>query len=242
MFTSSRRARLVAAALRPLVAAKYPIALPDEYRYAHLSLALIDTIYSIGARYEGTHATVLRYARHQQLSPYHDAFDTRPPLENQEPLSHLVQLYHALGIETMMTDVYQNRQRTSTQSGIPKAEAVLQVAQLLQHYHINYFQDLFRVAHNKQFESQFKTVPGQRSGISLTYFWMLTGADDMIKPDRHILNCLCRAIKITSLSTTEAVSLLRDATALLHVDYPLLTARALDYVIWESERQRVKSS
>ncbi len=107
MFTSSRRARLVAAALRPLVAAKYPIALPDEYRYAHLSLALIDTIYSIGARYEGTHATVLRYARHQQLSPYHDAFDTRPPLENQEPLSHLVQLYHALGIETMMTDVYQ---------------------------------------------------------------------------------------------------------------------------------------
>ena len=64
----------------------------------------------------------------------------------------------------------------------------------------------------------------------------------MIKPDRHILNCLCRAIKITSLSTTEAVNLLRDATALLHVDYPLLTARALDYAIWESERQRVKSS
>ena len=31
-----------------------------------------------------------------------------------------------------------------------------------------------------------RAIPGQRSGISLTYFFMLAGSDDLVKPDRML--------------------------------------------------------
>lgn len=240
MFKNRDLVSTIMEGLAPLVAEQYPITLPNEYRYRHLSLALIDAIYSIGVRYEGVRATVLRYADSQGLAPYHDSFETRPPIADQEPLSHLIQQYESRGIESMMTGVYQNRQRTSSRSGIPKAEAILQAAQLLRTYSVNYFQDIPRVADDKSFESRFRNIPGQGSGISLSYFWMLTGSDDMIKPDRHIMTCLMDVTGLTTLTATETIHLLQDVTARFQTQYPLLTARALDYIIWECMRSGAK--
>ncbi len=236
MIHASRSRALVASAVRPLVADQYPITLPNEYRYAHLSLALIDAIYSIGVHYEGTHDTVLRYARHQALSPYHESFSTRPPTEQQEPLSHLLQQYDMWGLEHMASTVYQNRQRTSSRSGILKAEAIRRAAELLDRHQTHYFQDIPRLIQDQTFETEFIKIPGQGSGIALSYFWMLTGSDHMIKPDRHIVNFLARILGLSTVSTPDAISLLQDVALILQADYPLLTARALDYAIWDAER------
>ncbi|MFS0809480.1 hypothetical protein [Shouchella sp. 1P01AA] len=35
--------------------------LPDEYYYSHLTLCVIDSVFSIGVRYEGVRNTVKRY-------------------------------------------------------------------------------------------------------------------------------------------------------------------------------------
>lgn len=240
MVNAVRSRALVASAVRPLVADQYPITLSNEYRYAHLSLALIDAIYSIGVYYKGTHDTVLRYARYQDLPPYHESFSAWPPKEHQEPLSHLLQQYEIWGLEHMASMVYQNRQRTSSRSGILKAEAIRRAAVLLDRHQTHYFQDIPRLMQDKAFESEFLKIPGQGSGISLSYFWMLTGSDHMIKPDRHIISFLARILGLSTVSTPDAISLLQDVALILQADYPLLTARALDYAIWDAERGKIK--
>lgn len=237
---ASHDASLVALAVRPLLA-NGPISLPDEYRYAHLSLALIDAIYSLNARYESVRGTVLRYARHAKLTPYRPVIGEWTPAPAQQPLSAFIQDYETTGLSPMVTDVFQNRQRTSPHNGILKGEAVLEAARLLAQYGVAYFQDVPHIMSNAAFEADFKAIRGQGSGLSLAYFWMLTGTDDLAKPDRQITRYLCRALDRSALLPDEATQLLQGAVELLRPEFPELTTRALDFAIWQHERSRSKS-
>ncbi|MEJ1959689.1 MAG: hypothetical protein WDM70_09960 [Nitrosomonadales bacterium] len=87
----------------------------------------------------------------------------------------------------MAVDVYRNRQRTSARNGILKADAVNRFAAVLRKYNIEYLQDISEALGNTALERDIRSIPGQTSGISLKYFFMLAGSDDLIKPDRMIL-------------------------------------------------------
>lgn len=148
----SRHAFAVAQAVRPLLSHEGPF-LPNEYRYAHVSLALIDAIYSLNARYESVRRTVLRYADHAGLTPYRPSFGTWPPQDQQQPLRAFLKNFDALGVSPMAEQVFMNRQRTSPRNGILKAEAVRDAARLLSSSGVAYFQDIPRVMQDPQFES-----------------------------------------------------------------------------------------
>ncbi|WP_053959892.1 hypothetical protein [Sulfobacillus thermosulfidooxidans] len=220
----------------------HPTPLGAEYRYAHLSLALIDAIFSIGARYSSTQQTVKRYADYSGLSLFRDSFDDWPNTTEQQPLSELVTQFKALGLETLTTEVFRNRQRTSTQNGILKAEAVRQAAMLLVDNNVEYFQDMPRIMNNSYFRQQFCQIKGQTSGISLSYFWMLTGSRDLIKPDRHVMTYLRRVSGNATLTETKALEMVQQVSKRLQSDFPHVSPRWLDYLIWNDQRRRDSNS
>ncbi|NWJ45971.1 MAG: hypothetical protein HXX08_08850 [Chloroflexi bacterium] len=207
--------------------------LPPEYSYRSLPLCVIDAVFSIGVTYTSTSNTVLRFCNYFGLERY---ADMRPPaFSDQLTLSVFTALYTRLGVEEMAEKVYQNRQRTSPKNGLLKAEAVLQFAQVLEQFEVNYFQDISKVLGNEAFETAIKKIPGQHSGVSLQYFFMLAGSDDLVKPDRMVLRFMGEALGYPiKLDTVQQA--LAAVNSELKLEYPTLTPRKLDYLIWQYQR------
>lgn len=160
--------------------------LSDEYFYQSLPFCVIDAIYSIGVKFEGTRQTVMRYCDCFNIQRIRNVKTVIPATEKQESIERIIEKMESAGIEFLTEKVFDNRQRTSSKSGILKSEAVLKFAKILKKYGVNYLQDIPKVMNDESFEQEIKTIPGQRSGISLKYFFMLSRSENLIKPDRHI--------------------------------------------------------
>jgi len=200
---------------------------------------VIDAVYSIGVNYEGTRSTVKRYCGHYRLQRIRSDRATVPLTEEQEAIEQFIEKTISAGIEFFTEKVFQNRQRTSTRNGILKSEATVRFAKTLQKYRVNYFQDISRVIDDNKFENDIKTIPGQRSGISLKYFFMLAGSEDLIKPDTMIKRFIEDRIK-KPVSDQESQWLLSRACEKLKLKYQSLTPRRLDHQIWKYQRSESK--
>ncbi len=209
--------------------------LADEYFYQSLPLCVIDAVYSIGVRYEGVQNTVKRYCDHFGLQKFRQPRDRMPATNEQQALSALIEKMNDAGIEKFTQEVFGNHQRTSTRSGILKSEAVFRFSTVLQKHGLNFLQDVPARALDGNLELQLRQIPGQRSGISISYFFMLTGTEDFIKPDRWIISFLhsCLGRQVTPL---EAQFLLSKVSEILRPKHRHLTPRLLDYLIWNHER------
>lgn len=208
--------------------------LPDEYYYTSVPLCVIDSVFSIGVRYEGVKNTVKRYCEYFGLHPYRLESDYPSPSE-QQSVEHFLNSFDELGLEEFVQTVFKNRQRTSTRNGILKAEAVYRFCKALNKYGINYLQDVKKLYDNKQFETEIKSIPGQKSGISLVYFYMLSGDDKLIKPDRMIIRFLERVLE-RRVGLNEAQILLQETSEILREKHSNIKPRVLDYLIWDYVR------
>jgi hypothetical protein len=208
-----------------------------EYHYNSLSLCVIDAVFSIGVRYESVRAVIHRYCDYFGLDVYRPDPSALPARRSQETLGALVGHFADLGLEHMTGKVFVNRQRTSTRSGILKSEAVWKFADALKSNGIEDLQDAAEAPPNAAVRRAIGLIPGQSSGISLKYCWMLAGSDELIKPDRMVLrfleDCLGRPV-----GTAEAPHLVAGAVARLKPLHPALTPRLLDHQIWEYQRGR----
>ncbi len=146
-----------------------------------------------------------------------------------------LEINHEYGAGRMADEVYRNHQRTSTCNGILKAEAAMRFAQALADHGVGCFQDMSKVQGSMEFEASIKEIPGQHSGVSLRYFYMLAGDTNFIKPDRMVKRFLYSATG-EQLSDDECQRALAEACAVLAKDYPNLTPRALDNLIWKYQR------
>jgi hypothetical protein len=138
--------------------------------------------------------------------------------------------------EELAADVFQNRGRTSPRNGILKADAVVQFAKVVRICAINTLSEMKATSRQRELEARLTQIPGQGSGISLKYFYMLCGAQHLVKPDRMIYRFLERALG-RSVTADEAQDLLTRACARLQTDYPHMTPRKLDGRIWRYQRQ-----
>ncbi len=203
--------------------------LSDEFYYHSLPLCVIDAVFSIGVRYTSTQNVVHRFCHHFALPVTRSSRLSLPPTSEQISISQVIKIYNELGgAESMAKTIYQNLQRTSTQSGILKSEAVLRFSKVLWEFGVAYLQDVNQIFENPDFEARIKTIPGQTSGISLKYFYMLVGADEYIKPDRMIRRFVFSAIQ-KDLGNEETQHLVVEASHILSKQYPHLTPRTLDY-------------
>jgi len=152
-------------------------------------------------------------------------------------ISDFIALYQENSLEFMAEKIYQNRQRTSTRNGILKAEASLKVAQVLLNHGVNDLDGITAIINNPAFEVDFKGITGQGSGVSLRYFYMLVGLDSEIKPDRMIIRFIEAALS-RPVKMEECHPLLTATCQLLKADYPNLSPRLLDNLIWQFQRQQ----
>lgn len=208
--------------------------LNDEYFYQSLPLCVIDSVYSIGVKYEGTRNTVKKYCDYYGLRRIRKDRTALPERGMQESLKEFLDKLKSSGIDFFADQVFRNRQRTSTRSGILKCEAVFKFAQCLHRYGVDCFQDIHHVVHEKRFENEIKSIPGQASGISLSYFFMLSGSDDLIKPDRWIIDFIKDALGVTC-SPSCAQTVLVGSCEILKAQYPTVSPRLLDNTIWKHQ-------
>lgn len=215
--------------------------LSDEYYYQSLPFCVIDAVFSIGANYTSTRNVVIRYCRHFNLQRIRDNRDDYPSKETQHSIDVFLDNIKGMDYHRLAQSLFQNRQRTSTKNGILKAEAVVRSAQVLKEYNVHYLNDVENVIDNDTFGSSIMSIPGQASGISLNYFYMLSGSDDFCKPDRFIRRFIEGVIG-REVGKDEAEVLLTETHKQLEPRYPNLTLRLLDHTIWSYERQRDKDS
>ena len=208
----------------------------EEYTYASLPLCVIDSVFSIGVRYESVRNVLERYCAFAGV-PRLSAARTVPPRAQQQSTVAFLQLAITLDAERLAVEVFGNRQRTSTRNGILKADAVVRFAGVLTQHRVEYLQDVLEAPDLAGVERGVRAIPGQSSGLSWRYFLMLAGREDLVKPDRMILRFLERTLR-RPVGPDEAQPLLRATAAALAREFPGLTARTLDNLIWTAERSR----
>lgn len=212
--------------------------LADEYFYSSLPLCIIDAIFSISVTYTSTRNTVFRFCDYfgiERISKHRISDDEFPSLDTQLSVNKFLSFYQKMSSEDMAIQVYKNRQRTSSTNGILKSEAVRLFGLALQEVGVNYFQDLENYDLDKDLLPKIRSIPGQKSGISYSYFLMLCGNKNLVKPDRMVRSFLRTIIGKTP-SEEESQSLLSNTHILLREKYPNLTLREIDYAIWSFQR------
>jgi hypothetical protein len=213
------------------------ISLGDEYYYNSLPFAVIDAIFSIGVTYSSTKKTVENFANYFNFKLYRDNKNSFPPENKQLSIKDFLEIYKKYDSQYFADKIYNNRQRTSTKNGILKSLAVYEFAKVLDVFDINYFQDMQKLKQNSIFVQKIKKITGQASGISLSYFYMLAGDEEHIKPDRMVLRFLKEILDYEP-KLDEATELLKATTKELKKEYPLLTPRILDHIIWNYQKKR----
>jgi len=197
---------------------------------------LLDAIFSIGVHYGQVKALVARHAKCQQYDPWH--FGETDPY----PLSNLI-LEGREGTAERFAEKLGNRCRTSTRSGILKAEAAILAAEMLVRHGILDLSS-WRSADEaalKAAERDFRAIKGQGTGVSWKYLSMLAGDGDRVKPDRMVVRYVQAALRREGVLPEEAGELLIAAAAALRGThgYPsALTARQLDSAVWNVVRSR----
>ena len=206
----------------------------DDYGYPILPLCVIDAVFSIGVTYTSTENVVNRFCAYFKIP---NTFEN-PPLSPDKTLSisEFIDLYDKNGISVMTEKVFQNRNRTSPRGGILKSEAVYLFSQALKSFNVDYLNDMDKVVGNPKFESAIKKIPGQASGISLRYFYMLAGDKNYIKPDRMIMRFIEHVIGKKP-SIEEATNLIIETCSLFNQAHPKLSPRKLDNLIWNYQRE-----
>lgn len=212
--------------------------LSDEYYYNSLPLCVIDAVFSIGVNYSSTRNVVIKYCDYFNLKRIRKNKKIMLPIEEQESIINFCEKFNRLGLSFFVNNIFVNKQMTSVRSGILKAQAVYEFCQILKRFDVNYLQDVGKVILNKKFEEEIRKIKGQKSGISLRYFFMLSGSDDFIKPDRMILRFLENTLE-RNVTLSEAQKLLEEVSHKLSKNYPSISPRLLDHQIWNFQSGRV---
>lgn len=201
--------------------------LPEEFNYAHLPLCVMDSVFSIGVKYESATNAINRFCIHFNI----DKFSKN----KEHSTTDFLQLMENVPLIELTEKIYCNRQRTSTKNGILKSEAVIKFLKLLQKYRIEYISDINNLIVNDNLENEIKKIPGQASGISYKYFLMLTGSDDLVKPDRMILRFL-DSITNHRISLDDCQIIFQEVVKQMNKTGFNLTPKKLDSLIWNYQR------
>lgn len=199
--------------------------LPSEYDYSCLPLCILDAVFSIGVKYTAVEHVISRFCSKTGVPKHPD------PSAEEYTVSAFCDYIDAVGAKVFENDILENHQRTSSKNGIPKAEAVWQVAKLLRKNQIDTKAD-FNAKMSPELEKQYKKIQGQSSGISLNYLKMLAGSDDLVKPDRHIMKFLTDVCGFKIFKPCQAQPIIDEVTKILKSEFPSISQRKVDYMIW----------
>jgi hypothetical protein len=206
-----------------------------HYGYQNVPFCIINSVFSIGAKYTGVKNVVQRYADYFQLNAVNAETQTSSLYHVKLTVSDFIRTFDEMGVERMVSEVFKNRQRTSTRNGILKAEACRRVAGVLQAGGIELITDLEKFQQTPSIERNFREIPGQKSGISFVYLLMLMGDQSRAKPDRQVLRFLRSALG-TRVNVEDVQPLFEQTVGILKQGHPDVTVRGIDQQIWKLQR------
>lgn len=195
----------------------------ETYYYKSLPICIIDCVYSLRAKYfTVTLPIVERYANTYMGGDPHATGDT---------ISQFLKHIDELGGPKVFADkIAKNHQVLGGKAHIAKEDVCIKIAQYLSYLHIETLQDFQQFESQELLEIVLRAVKGL-GDAGVNYLFMLAGDSDRCKPDVHIHRCIQDACD-TSLSGEECQILFTDTVALLRNQYPKLTVRMLDGIIW----------
>lgn len=201
---------------------------------------MLDAVYSIGSRYGAVVRVCRAYSEHARLDPVtvaHREIATVVGTYSEQPLERFVADVHAVGVDRFAGEVVRHRGRTSSRGGILKADAALRYAQTLLAHGVHHMGDLQKLVTDAErcddVQAQLRRVPGNGVfDVRLNYLWMLTGDDDLVKPDRMVLRWLTRHCA-TPVDPATARDLLPAVAQVVEC-----TPWELDHAIWRAESGR----
>lgn len=203
----------------------------NMYKEPSIVIGVIDSIFSIGSKYESTIKVVNRFVEHININRNEDDYTTKDFIRD----------FGTFSDEELANNVFKNRQRTSTTNGILKAAAVKQIINIFNDNGIQTKKDLLNHKNIKELERQVRTVKGQGSGVSFEYIMMHAGDENRFKPDRHIYAFFEKILEYGKLTENELEKVFFDELAIVKEIYPFFTARSLDSLIWEYVKFKYKS-
>lgn len=193
-----------------------------NYNYQSLSVCLIDCIYSLRAKYFiVTVPIVERYASSYMRKDKNASGDT---------LMDLVKHIEECGGTKQFADkIMKNHQKLGRD--IPKEEVLYILAQKLLSCGINTMEDFQNFKDEDTLEKAIRSVKGM-GDAGTNYLFMLAGNPNRCKPDVHIHHCIKDACGV-DVSNQECQRIFKEAVEILKNDYPTLTVRKLDGIIWQ---------
>lgn len=197
-----------------------------------LALCVLDAVWSLGVRYGSVENVLDRYRSWVRDVAGGDA-DRRDAHQLVEDIAV------AGGHVRFAEDVVDNRARTSSRSGILKAEAVQLAAAALDELGVSTIDQFQRRYDDPEVEAAWRAVKGQRSGISWHYLRILAGVQD-VKADRMIC-AFVEQVLDRAVGPAEARELVVAAHEHLRGDHPKVDLRTLDHAIWTHQRRRTGS-
>lgn len=205
---------------------------PNESFYKSLPICVIDAVFSIGVNYKSVEKAINSFLTYFDLKISRDL-----PIANEYGIRDFIRHMDSFSsFEEAAKTGFNNRQRTSSVNGILKAEACYRVAKVFQKHGIDTLEDFNAYANKPVLDADILQVQGQSSGIMLKYLYMLAGKADEVKPDRHMVNFMRRVFPELTMATkdhNEIKKIMQETVAALKPKYPQLTARFLDYLVWE---------
>jgi hypothetical protein len=207
---------------------------PRRRRWRSVTYCVVDAVWSIGIGYD---AHVVPAVRRVATA----AGDASPvvatdDVPSADPLT--LTAFRATYLSPESLVALTTSHRTSSRSGILKAEAALRYADVLTGFGIDTLGDASNALTDTNRVDEISTmlhrIPGD--GVRTGYFWMLVGDDDTVKPDRMILRFLDRHGATTDVAG--AKDTLRELATHLSTPERPVTPWMVDHTIWRAERAR----
>lgn len=189
--------------------------------YYSLPICIIDCIYSLRTKYFPVCVTVINRYAFAYMENYRQ--NTNDYLSNF--IKHIDEVG---GCKDFAEKILRNRQKLS---GRLKSEICYELAQKLLTLNINSLEDFQNYDNTAILETVIRSVKGIGQA-GLNYLFMLAGDPNRCKPDVHIHHCVRDACG-KDISDEECQNLFTNTVEILKVDFPNLTVRKLDGIIWE---------
>lgn len=200
----------------------------DEFYPAHLSVALIDAVFTPRSHYELHVVPVIRrYCGHFGIERSRPGRGRNPlpPTHWQETLEDLASHYHDYGFDRMREDVFKARYK-SPGTEIFKSDNVYHAAGELMKIGVNNLQDAAST-HPDEIKKSLCSIKGIGAATA-HMFLMYCGRDDYVKGDVHVCAFVAEALGTKKVGPREAEQILIGAAGEIDI-----APRALDYAIWK---------
>ncbi len=193
------------------------------YGYQSLSACIIDCVYSLRAKYYSVTIPVVdRYAAMFMNGNRNAPGDT---------ISMMIEHIDGVGGPRAFADiVVKNHQKSGGKNAVAKEETCYQLAKYLQYLRIETIEDFRDFEHQELLEIVVRAVRGL-GDAGVNYLFMLAGDSSRCKPDVHIHHCIRDACGC-DISNDECQLLFTETVRTLNSQYPYLTVRGLDGIIW----------